>query len=164
MFGRNLLTTDVVAPTRVSADGEPEYKVGGLTIDWTTVVAVSGSDAALTDGSIIRIGTKFLRYGQVMVKITASGKYGPYDPAAGDGRQTLARGSAYIMDETVLEFSAGIGAISTRNDQFGSAIEGGAMFIDRILQSGVAAASLALGPTLANLEALFPRARWVRNA
>lgn len=163
MFGRNLLTTDVVAPTRVSADGEPEYKVGGMTIDWTTVAAVAGSDVNLADGSIIRIGTKYLRFGQVMVKITASGKYGPYDPGAADGRQTLARGNAFIMDETILEFSAGIGNISTRNDQFGSAVEGGALFVDRVLNSGVGAASLAAGPTLANVEALFPRARWVRN-
>jgi hypothetical protein len=164
MFGRNLLTTDVVAPTRVTADGEPNYKVGGIGIDWTSVAAVAGSDASLPDGSIIRIGTKYIRYGQVMVKITASGKYGPYDPAAVDGRQTLARGSAYIMDETVLQYSAGVGAISVQNDQYGSAIEGGALFLDRIIQSGVVAASLALGPTLATLEATFPAARWVRNA
>jgi hypothetical protein len=163
MYGRNLLTTDVIAPTRVTSDGEPDFKTGGITIDWTTVAAVSGSDVSLPDGSIVRIGTKYLRYGQIVTKITATGKFGPYDPAAVDGRQTLARGNAFIMDETVTEYSAGVGAISTRNDQFGSAIEGGSLFVDRVLNSGGGAASLAAGPTLANVEATFPRARWVRN-
>jgi hypothetical protein len=163
MYGRNLLTTDVIAPTRVTSDGEPEYKTGGITIDWSTVAAVSGSDASLPDGSIVRIGTKYLRYGQVITKITATGKFGPYDSAAADGRQLLARGNAFIMDETVTEFSAGMSGISTRNDQYGSAIEGGSLFIDRVIQSGVGAHSLAAGPTLAELETVFPRARWVRN-
>jgi hypothetical protein len=163
MYGRNLLTTDVIAPTRVTTDGEPEYKTGGITIDWSTVAAVAGSDVNLPDGSIIRVGTKYLRYGQVVTKITATGKFGPYDSAAADGRQLLARGDAFILDETFTEFSAGIAGISTRNDQVGSAIEGGSLFVNRVLNSGGGAASLAAGPTLAALEAAFPRARWVRN-
>jgi hypothetical protein len=96
MIGRNLLTTSTVQPVRVSADGSPLYKAGGVTIDWTTVVAVAGADVTLPDGDVIRIGQKYLRYGQV-------------------------------------------------------------------LNSGVGAASLAAGPTLANVEAMFPTARWVRN-
>jgi hypothetical protein len=106
MIGRNLLTTSTVQPVRVSADGSPLYKAGGVTIDWTTVVAVAGSDVTLPDGDVIRIGQKYLRYGQVITKITASGKFGPYDPGAGDGRQTLARGNAYILDETWLQYTA----------------------------------------------------------
>jgi hypothetical protein len=35
----------------------------------------------------------------VTVAGTASGKYGPYDSAATDGRQTLTRGECFILDE-----------------------------------------------------------------
>jgi hypothetical protein len=163
MIGRNLLTTSTVQPVRVSADGSPLYKAGGVTIDWTTVVAVAGADVTLPDGDVIRIGQKYLRYGQVITKITASGKFGPYDPGAGDGRQTLARGNAYILDETWLQFTAESAALGAANDQIGGCIEGGLLWVDRVLNSGVGAASLAAGPTLANVEATFPTARWVRN-
>jgi hypothetical protein len=65
------------------------------------------------------------------------------------------RGEAYILNETIKE------------DDIGSdhppVIEGGLVFLSRIIQSGVVAASLALGPTLANLLAGFPRLRLVKE-
>jgi hypothetical protein len=141
---------------QVTADGRPEFKHAGVTIDWTTIVAVAGADVTLKDGVIVRIGEKYLRYGQVLSIITASGKYGPYDPAAVDGRAVApVRGEAYILNETIKE------------DDIGSdhppVIEGGLVFLSRIIQSGVVAASLALGPTLANLLAGFPRLRLVKE-
>lgn len=42
-------------------------------------------------------GRRLLREGTLLCKITASGKYGPYDPDASDGRETVARGSAYVL-------------------------------------------------------------------
>lgn len=262
-FGRTLLSQNSVFPTRVSADGSPKYKAGGITIDWGTVAAVSGSDVTLPDGSVIKIGTKYLRYGQVVAKITTgesqtitgtatsgsgslsivvpntgttvttaaiafnataatvlaaiqavlppgiavsatggalgsapvvvnfstdvqtmtvnagtlaggtftvaattntglTGYFGPYDPGASDGRETLVRGNIFIMDETILQFPAGSG-LGPASDQVGSAIEGGDVFIDRVMHSGAAAASLALGPTLANLTTAFPRVSFVRD-
>jgi hypothetical protein len=146
-YGRQSITT-VGQSVRVSADGRPREKTGGVTIDWTTVTAVSGSDATYNDGVVVKVGEKALRYGQVVTMITATRLYGPYDPAAVDGRQTLARGQCFIVDRT------------TREDEIASnhppVIFGGICFIDRIVQSGVAAASLALGPTLANLLTAFP--------
>jgi hypothetical protein len=68
MFGRTLLAGSTPALTRVSADNSPTQKPGGITIDWTTVAA-PGSDTTLPDGSVIKSGNKFLRYGQVMTKI-----------------------------------------------------------------------------------------------
>lgn len=53
----------------VSADGLPERKIGGGTIDWGTVTAVSGSAVTLLDGILVAIGEKYLRYGQVMTRI-----------------------------------------------------------------------------------------------
>jgi hypothetical protein len=263
MFGRTVLSNNSVLPTRVSADGSPKYKAGGGTIDWSTVAAVSGSDVTLPDGSVIKIGQKYLRYGQVVSKITTgetqtitgtatsgsgtltlvrpdtgatvttaaiafnataatvlaaiqavmgpsqavsasggalgtapvvitfstsvdtmtvntgtlaggtfavaattdtglTGYFGPHDPAATDGRQNLNRGDVFVCDETILQYSSGSSGLSAANDQVGGLIEGGDIFIDRVIQSGVATASLAAGPTLANFLAAFPRFSLVR--
>ena len=91
----------------------------------------------------------------------AAGKFGPYDPNATDGRQTLARGATFILNQTYLpnpSLIAGVGSVDIT-----SAIEGGLLFKDRVLQSGVAAHSLAAGPTLAELETVMPTIRWAQN-
>jgi hypothetical protein len=264
MYGRTVLSNNSVFQTRVSADGSPKYKAGGITIDWSTVTAVSGSDVTLGDGSVIKIGQKYLRYGQVVCKETTgqsqtltgtatsgaftlslvrpdtgapvttgsiafnataatvltaiqavmgpgqavsatggalgtnpvvvnfgttvalmtlnagtlaggtiaiasttntglTGYFGPYDPTASDGRQSLNRGDCFILDETVLQYSTGSSALGAVNDQVGGAIEGGDVFIDRVLHSGSAAHTAALGPTLAELTTAFPRVSFVRD-
>jgi hypothetical protein len=156
-IGRVLLPNNVVPGTRVSADGAPRYKPGGATIDWTTVTAV-GSDTALPEanGAIIKAGQKYLRFGQVMTRITANGKFGPYDPAAADGRQTLTRGDCFVLDETITEYSGGISALTPQLTEYGSFIDGGRIYIDKVIQSGVAAHTLALGPTRVEFDAAFP--------
>lgn len=162
MYGRSSLTNNNIFPTRVSTDGSPSYKTAGVTIDWTTVTAVN-ADTTLGDGSIVRNGQKFLRYGQILTMITASKQYGPYDPNATDGRQTLTRGECFILDETVLQYSSGSPLLGATNDQTGSLLDGGPVWLARILQSGVASASLAAGPTLANLLTAFPSIKLVRD-
>lgn len=262
-YGRTLASTNMPYPTRVSADGNPRYKAGGVTLDLTTLTAASGSDTTLPDGSVIKANNQFLRYGQVLCKITtssvqtltgtatggtftltllrpdtqqnvttaaiafnasaatvlaaiqavmgpnqvtsasggalgsvavtvnfnafvplvtvnggaltggtvtpavstagaSSGKFGPYDPAASDGRQTLTRGDCFILDETYLATPSG-SQLPGGNDVIGSAIDGGSVFIDRVIQSGVATHTLAVGPTLAELLAAFPAIHIVRN-
>jgi hypothetical protein len=262
-YGRTLLTNTSPYPTRVSADGSAEYKTGGIVLDLTTVTAASGSDITLPDGSVMKANTQFMRYGQVLCKITtapvhvltqaatggtftltllrpdtqqlvttaaiawnasaatvlaaiqavlganqiasatggplnttavtltfnqyvpiptvngalltggvltpstttagtSNGKWGPYDFAATDGRQTVTRGNVVILDETWLanpagSSFAGLGA----TDTIGGVIEGGRLWYDRVLQSGVATHSLALGPNLSELEAAMPRVSWV---
>jgi hypothetical protein len=250
----------------VLAKGVGGYKDGGITLDLTTIPAASGSDVTLPDGSTIKANNQYLRYGQVLTKITtssvqtitgtatggtgtiqltrpdtgqivttaalafnasaaavlaaiqavmgpnqvtstsggplgtgavtvnfntfvpimslgagsaltggtwtfavttagaSSGKFGPYDPAATDGRQNLNRGDCFILDETWLLNPAGgsfAGLGST--DIIGGVFDGGDVFIDRVLHSGVATASLALGPTLANLLTAFPLLKITRN-
>lgn len=263
MFGQTTLSPNSVVPTRVSADNNPLYKPGGITIDWSSITAV-GADTTLTDGTVIRSGQKFIRYGQVLTKNTtgtvqtltgtatggtftmslvrpdngatvttaalsatataaqiltalqavlapsqivstsggalgtatvpitfgatfpaltinggaltggtvtvaqttvgaSAGLFGPYDPAASDGRQTLTRGECYIADETILQYDSGTAMISAQNDQTGRVIEGGLVFLDRIIQSGTVTGTLALGPTKANLLAAFPMLRIVEN-
>lgn len=264
MLGRTVLTNNSIMPTRVTADGSPKYKAGGITIDWSTVAAL-GSDTTDPDGSLIRSGQKRLRYGQVVCKMSAAaantqqtltgtatsgnftltltrpdtnqpvttaniafnasaatvlaaiqavlgpgqivsssggalgtaavtlvfgtffpivtvnsgtlaggtvtpavtvvgttgGYYGPYDPAATDGRQTLLRGDCFVLDETVLQYDTATAALGAATDQTGGAIEGGDVYLARIIQSGTAAHTLALGPTRAELDAAFPRFSYV---
>jgi hypothetical protein len=152
-FGQSTVET-TGRTIQVTADGRPEFKHAGLTVDWATVTAISGSDVTYLDGVTVKVGEKALRYGQVLVPITASGKYGPYDPAAGDGREAdPARDTTYIVNETVREDDA--------NSDHPAALCGGLCFKGRIIQSGVGAASLAAGPTLAKLQAALPRLQLV---
>jgi hypothetical protein len=263
-YGRNVLATNTLLNTRVSYDGSAEFKSGGATLDLTTVPAASGSDTTLPDGSIIKANNQFLRYGQVMCKITtgtsqtltagtatggnftltllrpdtqqnvttgniafnasaatvltaiqavlgpnqaasssggplgtgavtvvfnvfvplmtvnsggltggtgptpavtvagtASGKYGPYDSAATDGRQTLTRGECFILDELFLVTPGGT-QLPAANEITGGLLEGGMVWLDRIIQAGAGTASLAAGPQLAGLLTALPRLRPVK--
>jgi hypothetical protein len=140
----------------VIADGKPKVKAGGITIDWSIPVAVSGADVTLNDGTVIPIGFKYQRYGQVVCRITANGKFGPYDPLAADGRQLLVEGDCFFLNRTVLE-------LDPAGDHGGVACYGGLAFKSRLIQSGVGAHSLAAGPTLAELLAAFPELRLVNE-
>jgi hypothetical protein len=140
---------------QVSANGRPLSKAGGITVDWATVAAQASTDATWEENVVLKVGKKGMRYGQVVTLITASGKYGPYDPAASDGRQTLTRGSCFILNKSVLE--------EERMSDHPHAIYGGQCFIGRILNSGVATHTLALGPTEAEVLAAFPELHPVRD-
>jgi hypothetical protein len=72
----NPVTTSYAAPTTFLADGA-HYAVipGGVTIDYTTVA--TGAD-----------GTRKMKAGALLGKITGSGKFGPYGSGLSDGRQT----------------------------------------------------------------------------
>jgi hypothetical protein len=96
----------------------------------------------------VPIGKKCLKVGQLLTKITASGKFGPYDPAAADGRQLFVRGDSFLVNRLVLE--------DDPTSDHPNVIDGGMVYFDRLIQSGVGAHSLAAGPTRAELEALFP--------
>jgi hypothetical protein len=145
-FGRSI---------QLSADGFPEFKHGGVSVDWTTVAAVAGADVTWLDSFVVKIGEKGLRYGQILTLITATGFYGPYDPVAADGRQTLIRGSCFIVNESIHE--------NMNASLYPPVIEGGLVYASRLIQSGVAAHTLALGPTLAETLAAFPRLRLVNE-
>jgi hypothetical protein len=139
--------------------------------------AVSASGGALgtapvvvTFGTAMAIGTVnagTLAGGTVTIAqttgTTTTGYFGPYDPNATDGRQNFNRGDIFILDETVLQYGSGSSALGAANDQIGGLIEGGDVFIDRVLHSGTAAHTLALGPTLAEIITAFPRVGFVRD-
>lgn len=86
---------------------------------------------------------------------STSGYYGPYDPTATDGRQTLSRGRCFILNRTVKEngYVAGLGTQETDHPQV---FDGGTVWKDRILMT-TGTHSLAAGPTVSEFESAFPR-------
>lgn len=85
-FGvRDLAQSGRVVPA--SADGLPRYKPGGVTLDWATVPA-AGSPMTLSDGTPIKTGERFIRYGTVVSLISAMAAYSLAITATG-GNQTF---------------------------------------------------------------------------
>jgi hypothetical protein len=149
-FGRSTVGTATGNPVQVLSDGRTDgFKTGGVTLDWTTVTAVSGSAVTLADGTVVAIGDKYLRYGTILDKIDATGKYGPANTAAADGRQTLARGESFILNETVVESEVGSDHVPC--------FDAGLVFEDRLCTNeNVAALD---NPTRANVLTAFPAIR-----
>jgi hypothetical protein len=153
-YGRTSLGT-IGGSIQLTADGKPEMKSGGVTLDWSTIAAVAGADVTWDDGVTVAIGEKAVRYGQLLCRITASGLFGPYDPAAADGRQLLVSGDCFWANESVKQ--------NDLHSDHPPALFGGKVFANRLIQSGVAAHTLALGPTLAEVLATFPRLHLVKD-
>lgn len=148
-FGRQVHET-TGRPIMVTADGQPDWKAGGITIDWSTVAAVSGSDVTTPDGRVVKIGEKYLRYGQVLNRITASGKYGPADTTLSNGQETTGGGSqSFILNETVLEADSG--------SDHPAVFDGGLVWPDRII------AGSGNAPTLAAVLAALPRLSFAKD-
>jgi len=83
------------------------------------------------------------------------GKWGPYDPAATDGRALLTRGDCFILNETRLE--NGLipplgGGVTDHPAVFDG---GGPIWKARVLMT-TGTHSLAAGPTVTEFEAAFP--------
>ncbi len=133
-FGRSI---------QLSADGSPKFKSGGVTVDWTTIAAISGAPVVYEDGVTLAIGDKGLRYGQVMYR-TADGHFAP-----ADNTTTLVRGETFLLNETVLE--------SDLHSNHPGVIEGGRVFRDRIL------AGAAGQPTLAAVQTAMPLLSFAYN-
>lgn len=117
------------------------------------VKGVSGAGATLSDGTVVKQGDKYLEFGTVLVKITASGKFGPADTAAADGRQTVdstRRGDIFVLNHTVLYSEVG-------SEIVGDVFDAGICFKTRIKCGGTGQ------PTYANLEAACPGISYANN-
>lgn len=61
-----------------------KYKIGGVTLDWTTVIAAVADVTDALTGNITKTGQKAMRFGTVLCRINATtfggvvGKYAPY--------------------------------------------------------------------------------------
>lgn len=145
-FGQTTIAT-LGRTIQASADGRPEWKEGGITIDWTAVTAVS-VDTTLSDGRIVKAGDKYILFATVMCKVTGAGqgntvgKYCPYLSTATDGRQTLTRGSCYLLNQTVL--------LSDLHSDHTPVFYGGLVWGERI-------AAIAANPAFATLAAVLTR-------
>jgi hypothetical protein len=154
-FGNKFLTASSGVPIQLTYDGHPEWKAGSVTIDWSTVAA-SGTDTVIASEQLtITAGQKYLLTGQVLCQITATGLYGPYDPAAADGRQTPTAGKCGLLNKTVIQ--NGVLGITTKDNDNTNVIVGGRIWAARAVQAGTGTASLAAGPQLATLLSTLPR-------
>lgn len=140
------LLANVDAASTVSGSASGPYTFGFPASMGTTTV--TGSGTALTGAG---------SQPTITFAATADGRsrwFGPYDPAATDGRQTLHRGDVGLIERTlVLDGSLGLG---DRDDVHKGIITGGQLWGGKVLHSGVATHSLILGPTQAELEAVLP--------
>jgi hypothetical protein len=113
----------------------------------------------VNNGINIAPGNRYLRYGQTMCEETSgpnAGYFGPYDPTATDGRQTLTRGRCFVLNETVIQNDPNGGFYNPVESDIVGGFDRGRVYWDRILNSGTAGHSLALGPTAAEFLAAFP--------
>jgi hypothetical protein len=150
-YGTNTIQT-LGRRIQVSADGMPRWKAGGITLDWSTVTAVT-EDTTLDDGTVVKNGDSYIRYGTVLSQITIGGKYGPADTGASDGRETVTnavRGRAFILNETVVKSEPG--------SDHPAVFDGGRVFKGRLKYGGSGE------PTEANLETMFPDITFVADA
>lgn len=160
MFGRQLLGTVGVSLTVwAGPDARIVAKKGGGTIDWGTVAIVNaGADTTWLDNFVVPAGKKALRYGQILCRITSgptAGYFGPYDPAATDGRQTLSRGDVFFIAESVVQTDW-----AADNPPL---YEGGDVYSVRMIALTSGTHSLAAGPTFAELMPLLPLLRLVTD-
>lgn len=73
-YGRNVLSS-TGRNVMVIADGDLSgMKAGGISLDLSTITAVS-QDTTLTDDTVVLNGQKYLRFGQILTKITIGSKY-----------------------------------------------------------------------------------------
>lgn len=124
-FGRNVLTTTGAA-VQVTADGRPNWKPGGITLDWSTVAAVASTDYTIPiELTVVKVGLKFLRYGQVLTKIT-------HKPA-----QTLtSTGPPTAGTSTVTGTRPDTGATTTQTLQWNSTVAQTQTAMDAIFGAG----------------------------
>jgi hypothetical protein len=66
-YGRQIVGT-AGSIIQVIADGKPEWASIGITIDWSTITAVSGTDATYEDGTVVKVGKKGLPFGTILCR------------------------------------------------------------------------------------------------
>lgn len=167
----NTHETGAIAYDAAAADVQAALRAAGADVTvtgsaggpWTVtfadarnVAALTLTDNNLTGGTSPSVGVSTSTQGT-----SDLGKYGPYDPAATDGRQTLTRGECFILNETVLETGLAGGLVPGTTDH-PAVFDGGPAWKTRLLvTTGVH--SLAAGPTVAEFETAFPRVEYAQD-
>jgi len=92
MFYRYSDRTAARRPLRYATGAEVRRSI---IVDYNTIPADSA-------------GRRLIQPGKLLVKITASGKYGPYDATASDGRQTITAPTAGVISAAIAAESADV--------------------------------------------------------
>ncbi len=132
--------------------------VSSNTTGANTVLTTQYSGTTIpNDNVIVPQGLKYVPFGLVLARITASGgagtvgKYGPYDTGASDGRQTLTRGQCFFANYSTVQNDP-------HADYCPGVFEGGLIYIARVkvLSSGA-----FVNTWNSTIAAAFPRIRVV---
>lgn len=137
----------------VSADGRPEWKSGGVTIDWSKVTAVS-ADTTLDDGIVVKAGDKYIRYGTIVdlvgtAEVQTIDLSGGADPTAGTWTIT------YTSTQFGAETTAAIAWNASAND-----VQAALLALDGLDPGDVVVTksgfvyTLTFSPTLGNVTAV----------
>jgi hypothetical protein len=124
-------------------------------LQYLTVQALVANATGLTGGTAPGVTIAVTTAG------TATGKFGPYDFAATDGRQTLTRGNVGIINRTIL-LSGVNNLYNLRDTDHVGLLVGGPVFRGRLIATA-GTHSLANGPTFTELEAALPLLEYVVN-
>jgi hypothetical protein len=157
-YGRQIIGVVGNSIGLIATDFEDaRWKVGGCTLDWLSVAAVSGSDVVLTGGTTVVIGQKYVPLGTVMNLLTSganAGKYAPYNSAGTHGEAALTRDSV-LMTEDWLQNAPMALTTNYATDYFGG-LQAGTVWFARLQIGG------AGQPTQAAFEAAFPGILYAR--
>lgn len=141
---------------RIGPGGVTVAKTGTMPGTFTLTFARSlGNVPTLTNGGVGNLtsgSTATLTHGTTTSGEASGGKFGPYDPSASDGRQTLAKGACFMLNRSIREEDA-------HSDNIG-VLSGGTMWRDRMLCTD-GTHSLAVGPTLTEVNSVMPRLDYI---
>jgi hypothetical protein len=125
-----------------------------------TSYVITGAIPLLTVNGAGLTGTSPTIANVLTTPVANTGMYGPYDPAATDGRQTLTRGQCAILNSMLVQ--NGVVGFTNLPSNHPGVLVGGSVWKAR-LKATFGTASLAAGPTFANLETAFPRLEYAGN-
>lgn len=125
-----------------------------------TVTGTAATSYVITSPiALMSIDPSGLTGGTATIALTTAvgnyGYYGPYDPAASDGRQTLTRGQCCILNSLITQNGV-TGALTQLPSNHPGVLVGGLLWKARIKATN-GTHSLAAGPTFTEFEAAFPR-------
>lgn len=121
MIGRKLIGNSSGYPLQLTYDGKPEWKPGGATVDWGTIVAVSSDTVVSPEGYTVPNGGKYLGMGQVMTKITTAFAQTitmTGTPTGGSITIRVYRPDTGVRSTIVIPYNSTVAAIQTLFDAF----------------------------------------------
>jgi hypothetical protein len=133
----------------LSVNGVVNSIPGGATIDWTTALTAA-TETTLADGRIIPAGVRYLPFGLIMAKITSGGKYGPHQSGVADGRQTLTKGSCFLLNQTIVE-------TDSQSEYASGAIDGGRIWSTRLKNLNAGGTAYAAHTVDSTFNLAFPQ-------